>query len=60
MNSIENEKIKQKLEIMKKKLDKDFMTYSEVDSEISLYDGKIRLYMKVRDIREWGSENGQR
>ena len=86
MNSIENEKIKQKLEIMKKKLDKDFMTYSEVDSEISLfvysvyytlyinsttqefwdrleknnlkiyemriYDGKIRLYMKVIDIRE--------
>ena len=86
MDSIENEKIKQKLEIMKKKLDKDFMTYSEVDSEISLfvysvyytlyinsttqefwnrleknnlkiyemriYDGKIRLYMKVRDIRE--------
>lgn len=86
MDSIENEKIKQKLEIMKKKLDKDFMTYSEVDSEISLfvysvyytlyinsttqefwdrleknnlkiyemriYDGKIRLYMKVIDIRE--------
>ena len=85
MDSIENEKIKQKLEIMKKKLDKDFMTYSEVDSEISLfvygvyytlyinsttqefwdrleknnlkiyemriYDGKIRLHMKVGDIR---------
>lgn len=41
------ENVQEKLNEIKKKLDKDFMTYSEVDSEISLFDYNVYYILYV-------------